>query len=313
MNSWLHHTGALGVNRLVRRRVLNLVQDCDYHLVWVDGGALMNPHLVMDLKERFGIVINYNVDDPFGGRDGPRFRQYLRSVPHYNLVVVVRQCNIAEALDAGAPDVLYVFRSADELAHAPRHICQEDLDKWGSEVLFLGTWMPERGPFLARLGELGVPLAIHGNRWQKAPEWPALRTHWRGPGVNDDTDYSKAIQCAKVCLGLLSKGNRDLSTQRSFEIPHLGGVLCAERTVEHSALYKEDEEAVFWDTPEECASKCKRLLNDEEWRGRVGNQARMRCLKNDTMNESILKKILRRALPAYTEIGANAPTAISAG
>jgi hypothetical protein len=119
--------------------------------------------------------------------------------------------------------------SADEVAHAPRHLTPEEQRQWHSSVLFAGTWMPERGPFLARLVQLGVPLSIFGDRWHKAREWEQLHHYWRGPGIYNEEDYARAVQCADVCLGLLSKGNRDLSTTRSFEIPHLGGVLCAER------------------------------------------------------------------------------------
>ncbi len=186
--------------------------------------------------------------------------------------------------------------SADEVAHSPRPITKEDRDRWGSSVVFVGTWMPERGPFLARLIELGVPLAIFGDRWHKATEWPLLRKHWRGPALFADDDYAKAVQCAGVCLGLLSKGNRDLSTQRSFEIPHLGGVLCAERTPEHLNLYREDEEAVFWNGPEECAEKCRRLLGEPEWRELIAKNGRAKSIENRTMNEAIMANAISRAM-----------------
>jgi hypothetical protein len=240
-------------------------------------------------------VINYNVDDPYGTRDSNKWRLYLRSVPHYDLIVVVRDCNIAEAYQAGAKVVLRVDRSSDEVAHAPRKVSAADLVKWGSEVVFVGTWMPERGPFLARLVELGVPLSIRGNRWTKADEWPMLRRFWRGPALSNEDDYAMALQCANVCIGLLSKGNRDLCTQRSFEIPHLGGVFCAERTREHLALYQEDLEAVFWSDADECAHKCKRLLNDEPWRKQVARNGHLRSLRNGTTNEVVIKHIVFRA------------------
>jgi spore maturation protein CgeB len=152
--------------------------------------------------------------------------------------------------------------------------------------------MPERGPFLAALIRLGVPLTIYGDRWHKAKEWKTLRPYWRGPGLRNDDDYASAVQAAKICLGLLSKGNRDLSTTRSFEIPLLGGVLCAERTSEHLQLYREDEDAVFWSSPEECAQKCMQLLNDEERRQRIANNGRERCVHNQTTNEHVLTQIL---------------------
>jgi spore maturation protein CgeB len=291
---WIHHTGALGLGQLMRGRILKAIGSVEFDLVWVDGGNIISPELVKELKEQSRYVINYNIDDPFGRRDGNRWRQYLRSVPFYDLVAVVRDCNVAEAFAAGAKDVLRVHRSADEAAHAPRKISLDDRTKWESEVAFIGTWMPERGPFMTYLVEHGIPLSIWGNRWSKAEQWPILKSHWRGPGLNRDDDYAMALQCAKVCIGMLSKGNRDLCTQRSFEIPHLGGVLCAERTSEHLSLYEENEEAAFWNNPGECAEKCHRLLIDDQWRSRIARNGQRRAIRNQTSNQIVMNRIVSR-------------------
>jgi spore maturation protein CgeB len=292
MGMWIWQTGALFLEGYVHRCVLAGISQRDFDLVFVDGVELMGPALVQDLKRKYGTVVNYNIDDPFGKRDGRRWRLYLRAVPFYDLVVVLRDCNVPEAFAAGAKKVLRVRMSADEIAHAPRILKEEDHVRWNSQVAFVGTWMPERGPFLARLVELGVPLAIYGDRWHKAREFSVLRPHWRKAGLYDDDTYAKAIQCAHVNLGLLSKGNRDLSTTRSFEIPSLGGVLCAERTSEHAELYRENHEAVFWDTPEECAQKCLQLLQDHDHRRNLAVNGRNRCLQNYTTNEHVLAQVL---------------------
>lgn len=294
VNAWTWHTGGLFLECFIRRNILATIRHQTFDLVYVDGGELVGPSTVLELKKRFGTVINYNIDDPFGRRDGRRWRLYRQAVPFYDLIVVVRDCNIPEAYARGARSVLRVYMSGDEIAHAARQVSEQDNQRWATEVAFIGTWMPERGGFMARLVELGVPLSIFGDRWPKAPEWPVLSSVWQRGGLYDD--YARAIQCAKVNLGLLSKGNRDLTTTRSFEIPYLGGVLCAERTTEHTQLYREDEEAVFWSTPDECASKCMQLLRDEPRRKRLAMKGRSRCLKNNTTNEAVLAQILCEAL-----------------
>ncbi len=294
---WSLYTGALFLDRGLSKRFLASLESLSFDLVWIDTCSLVGASLVQELKRRFGTVVNYNLDDPYGKRDGRKWRLYLQSVPHCDLVCVVRDANVAEAFAAGAKDVMLVSRSADEEAHAKRPLTEADYRKWASEVVFVGTWMPERGPFMARLVSLGVPLTIYGDRWSKAKEWEILRPYWRGPGLFVDEDYAKAVQCAKVCLGLLSKGNRDLSTQRTFEIPHLEAVLCAERTPEHLKLYREDSEAIFWSTPDECAAKCLELLNNDERRRQIARNGRARCIANETTNENVLRKILLRALP----------------
>jgi hypothetical protein len=292
---WTWRTGALGLEGVLRRQVLGRVPDGEWQVALVDGGELVGPSLVRALRRRCRAVVSYNVDDPYGPRDGRRWRLYLRAVPLYDLVVVVRDVNVAEARAAGARRVLRVFRSADEEAHAPRDLSAEDRARWGDGVVFVGTWMPERGPFLAELLGRGVPLAIHGDGWSRAPEWPSLRAAWRGPAVYGD-DYVKAIRGACLNLGLLSRGNRDLHTQRTMEIPFAGGLLCAERTSEHRALYREGEEAVFWSDAAECAARCRDLLGDAARRDELARRGRGRCLANGHLNERVMERVLCDAL-----------------
>ncbi len=200
-----------------------------------------------------------------------------------------------EAKRLGARNVMRVYRSSDEVTHARRPVGAADEEHWHAEVLFLGTWFPERGPFLLELVKHGVPLSIRGANWSKAPEWPALRAHWKGGQLHGD-DYALAIQCARVNLGLLSKGNRDLHTTRSLEIPALGGLLCAERTPEHLEMYVEGEEALFWSGAVECARVCGSVLRDERGRRRIAAAGHARSIRNAYHNERVMRVILDQAL-----------------
>jgi spore maturation protein CgeB len=262
-----------------------------YDICHVDNGECVSPSVIRLLRRHCAAVVNYNIDDPFGRRDQRRFSAYRSAVPHYDLVVVIRELNVAEAQQHGARRVLCVHRSADEVTHAPRVLTAADHQVWDCEVLFLGTWMPERGPLLAELLRLGVPLSIRGSHWQAAPEWPLLAPAFRGDAVFGD-DYARAIQCARLSLGLLSKGNRDLHTTRSLEIPALGGLLLAERTEEHLSMYRDGVEAVFWSTPAECAQHCHDLLADEAQRKTIAAAGHRRVVANRHFNEPTLAMLL---------------------
>ncbi|MCL1926183.1 MAG: glycosyltransferase [Syntrophorhabdaceae bacterium] len=292
LNKFIYEGGAWAVERCIRPLLNRAIQKQRYDIAWVDQGVLISPDMVKRLKDSIPIVINYNVDDPFPSKDKTkkRFSVYRKALPIYDLVVVVRVENIAEAYEAGARKVLRVYFSADEVAHAPLKLTLEDRSRFASEVSFIGTWMPERGPFLARLLELGVPLTIYGERWKKSKEWPILRSVWQEPQMG--VDYVRAIQCSKICLGLLSKRNRDLHTTRSVEIPYIGSLFCAERTSEHEAMYKDNKEAVFWSTAEECAEKILWLLKNKEVRLSITKAGQRRCQNNKFLNEIVVKQIL---------------------
>jgi hypothetical protein len=269
-----------------------------YDLCYVDSGEIVTPGIIKLIRQHATKVVNYNIDDPFGKRDVARFAAYRLSVPYYDLCVVVRAENVAEAERLGAKDVMRLYRSSDEIAHAPRPVTALDAERWHSDVLFLGTWFPERGPFLVDLIERGVPLTIRGANWQKAREWPILKPFFKGGQLKGD-HYALALQCAKVNLGLLSKGNRDLHTTRSLEIPALGALLCAERTEEHLAMYREGEEALFWDSVDECAKVCLDVLRDEERRKRIAAAGLARSIANGNHNENAMNAIIARAFAGH--------------
>ncbi|MGR8998176.1 MAG: CgeB family protein [Gammaproteobacteria bacterium] len=286
-----YEIGTVWMEPYVSRRLLGAIEGKRFDVIWSDQCNLIGPNTALVLKEHGRWFLSYAVDDPFGPRDKKRFSLFRKSIMHFDLMAVVRRQNVEEAYALGVPKVVLVLRSADEIAHAPLDLPPEEKARWASEVAFIGTWMPERGPFMSRLVQLGVPLTLYGDRWQKAPEWRVIKEIWRGPGLVGP-DYVKSIQSAKICLGLISKGNRDLHTQRSAEIPYIGSVLCAERTEEHLYMYQENEEAVFWSTPEKCAEKCFALLADEKKRKRIAKAGRRRCINSGYLNEPVVRRIL---------------------
>jgi hypothetical protein len=267
-----------------------------FDLAWVDGGATVSRELVLALRERCGRVVNYNLDDPTGERDGGFWRTFQRALPAYDFCVVVREESAHEYRKLGARAVLQVYRGYDEVAHASRPASEAAAARWRGQILFVGTWMPERSGLLLPLVSAGLPLAIYGNRWEKAPEAQALRGVLRGPALVG-ADYVNAIQHAAINLGLVSRGNRDQHTQRSAEIPFIGGLLCAERTREHLAMFREDHEAVFWANPSECVEKCRWLLANPAQGQAIAAAGQRRIRALGVGNEAMLARVLAHCEP----------------
>lgn len=275
-----------GVGKGLRR----LLAGRTYDVIWVGGGMHLGAAAVDGLRRHAPVIINYNNDDPWGKRDGRAWDTYLQAVPYYDLVVVLRRANMSEAMSSGARRVLRVWMTFDEVVHRPLPVSPREQASLSSDVAFLGTWMPERGPILAGLIQSGLDVSIWGNLWQKAPEWDILAPSWRGPALPNQ-EYSKAIQCSKVIIGLLSKGNRDLHTQRSVEVPATRTVLCAERTSEHVQLFGDDA-ALLWDDVPECVARCQALLAEGPARAHLAERGHRRVnacrLSNEPMVEAVL-------------------------
>lgn len=291
VDRWAWHVGGHWFSALVVKGLVLKLGHQRFHVCHVDGGEWVTPAVLNVLREHTDCILNYNIDDPTGSRDGARFTAYRQSAALYDLLAVVREENLPELEALGAQNVVRVYRSADEVSHAPRSLTASLQLAWMSEVLFLGSWFPERGPFLLDLIHRGVPLTIRGPNWHKAPEWAQLKAHWAGGSLSGD-EYALAIQCARVNLGLLSRENRDQHTTRSLEIPSLGGLLCAERTAEHKAMYEEGVEALFWSNADECAATCLQALADEPRRARIAQAGHQRFIASDHRNEVVMRSLL---------------------
>lgn len=282
------------VNRLLTE---NLSASIKYDFVWIDSGELFGPKSIDTLKQILKCpVILYNIDDPTGKRDGSRFRSLIKALPSYDLVAVVRSITAQECRSYGAKKVIEVSRSYDEIAHKPFSSTDDIPEQFRSDVAFIGTWMPKenRDHFLLELIRLAVPLSIWGNRWERSDNYHEISSSIKGQAIYG-RDYVAATQGAKLCIGMLSKGNRDLHTTRSLEIPFIGGLFCAQRTSEHMAMFKDGVEAVFWDNPEECARLCHELLNDDLKRESIRTAGMKRVREMQVGNEDICKLILNVA------------------
>jgi spore maturation protein CgeB len=293
--AWSFKTGALGLAGLVERYVLSLVGDRQFDLALVDGGEQISPRLIGALRKHAPILVNLNNDHPYAPRDGRRWRLVLQTLPLVDLYVAPRLSTAEAARRAGVRNVMQMNFAADEIAHRPITLSREDHARFDADVVFVGAWMPERGPFLARLVERGVPLRVYGPRWKKAPEYSILQPYVAGGAMEGD-DYAKALQGAKIAIGLLSKGNEDLHTTRSLEVPAMGVLLCAERTSDHMAMYEDGVEAVFWDDADECADLCLELLADPACIRSIAEAGRLRLAKNGDYNEQLMAKVLATAI-----------------
>jgi spore maturation protein CgeB len=291
---WLNRAGGPGIDRLVANGLGRRIGGQRFDFALVDCGDVVGPAALNVIRAAAPIVVNYNADNPYLDPAPERLRWSIfhRALPHYDLAVTVRRDGIEEMMARrGARRIDTIWQCADEVVHRPLPPMLEERSRCSPEVAFVGTWMPGRGAFMARLIERSVPLAIHGSRWKRAPEYRLLRPFIRSDYV-EGSDYTLAIAGAKIGLVLLNGQNADLHTTRSAEIPAVGTAMCAPHTPHHQQLYKEGEEAIFFDGADDCAETCKRLLADDGRRQTIADAGHRRSFANGTYNEVLARRIV---------------------
>ena len=102
--------------------------------------------------------------------------------------------------------------------------------------------------------------------------------------------YAVAIQCSKINLGILSEqvtgaSSGDLITSRTFHIPGSFGFLLHERNEESVLYFKENEEAGFFDGPEELVQKVSYYLEKSGLREQIRLSGYIRSLREHSLDE----------------------------
>lgn len=234
------------------------------------GGLHFGPADVRRFQAAGAWMVNLNHDDFFSQYRLNHSAVQRAAIPVYDYVLTTREVNVGEIHPLN-PRVEFFPFAYDPAVHRPVPIPPAEANRWKVDVSFVGTYAPHRAAVLERLVQAApARYAVYGASWEKLGRRSPLRPHMRFGNIFND-DLAKAIGGAEVSLGFLRRENRDDYTQRTFEIPACGGLMLMERTARQQALYRDGEEAVFFDPddPADLAAKVRELLADPARRGRI--------------------------------------------
>jgi spore maturation protein CgeB len=173
----------------------------------------------------------------------------------------------------------------------------EDRQRYGCEVAFIGTWSPKKEALLASLREAlpAIRMRIWGCQWEKIAA-SQLHSCIMGDEVVGD-EYAKALQGASICLGILSErrtgaSSGDLITSRTFNIPACGAFLLHERNEESVRYFEEGVEAAFYNSSEELAKTVGHYLANPRERAAIAKRGRERCLSSGYSLDDRMRKVV---------------------
>jgi|TARA_B110000027_G_scaffold68594_1_gene73313 spore maturation protein CgeB len=268
-----------------------------YDLIYVNSAsaAYIGQKLILNLKEKTKKIVVSIIDNPFVKRDKNRWKLYLDAALYYDLTATYIKSRLTMGKKYGIKNILLSYPPYQKDIHCKKKISIIEKKKLSSEIVMIGTWFPERGIFFKKLMDLGLDFKIYGTRWEKDPNYHMMKSKIKLGHIYHPM-YSKLIQCSKISICLPSSENVDGLTRRSIEIPAIGTLLCAKRTIDHKNLFKENKEAIFFNNANECYKKCINYLKNEKKRKQIAYNGHIKVtkiLKCDYSSaiKTIIKKI----------------------
>jgi hypothetical protein len=232
--------------------------------------------------KRFNVL----TDDPFNrAHYAPWF---LKALPDYDVVFSPRLANIQDLLNAGCPRVEYLPFGYDDELFYPEDPSNINRDATVPDVVFAGGADRDRLPYMSALIKSGINLALYGSYWEKYPE---TKAHTQGQA--DVPTLRLAIGGAKISLCLVRRANRDGNCMRTFEVPAIGSCMLTEDTPEHREIFGQEGEAViYFNTISEMLEKTHWLLNHDQERQRLAQNAHLLITQGHHTYQDRLKTML---------------------
>jgi len=254
----------------INRRLIEVAEASRPDIVWFYNVQLITPATVRQLRKRLpnATFCQYANDNPFSGAaKAGLWRNYLASIPLFDLHFTYRHSNIADYQSRGAKQV-HLLRSyfIPEDDHPVEAL--EIPERFRCDVVFAGHYEDDgRVEMLEAICQAGFSLNIFGGGWNAAlarlaDDSPLRSKYPIMPATG--ADYRFAICGAKVALCFLSTLNHDTYTRRSFQIPAMRQAMLSQYTDDLASLFVPDQEVAYFSDRQTLLEQLARLIADPE-------------------------------------------------
>lgn len=279
----------------INKEIIATCKKQNFDIIWIDKGNYILPSTLRYIKKILpkSKIIGYSPDNMSERHN--RTVWFEKGMKYYDWYLTTKSYIIDWLKVNGCKNILFVNNAYEDTFHHPYKLNDEERERLGGKIGFIGSWEKERCDYILYLADHGIPVKVWGTgKWLEYTNYSPNLTI-TGKALFSE-DYNKALSAFDISLCFLRKINSDLQTTRTMEIPACKSLLMAERTSEHEALFKDNIEAVFFSSKEELLEKCKYLIQHPEQRKDIAEKGYQRCILSGYSNYNTLRVALSHIL-----------------
>lgn len=216
------------------------------------------------------------------------------ALPQYDWIFTTKSFGIQDLRDQlGVHRSSLVRHAFDPDLHRPITPTTADLERYGCDVSFIGTWSPKKERILRELHTRlpDIHMRIWGAQWSRADRKRGMEGIVEGRTVEGE-EYVRAIASSKINLAILSEDRPgssagDQITSRTFHIPACGGFMLHERTQELLEVLSEPSEVMCFRDTDELVAHVGNLINDNPRRALIAARGRQRIAASNSWDHRI--------------------------
>jgi spore maturation protein CgeB len=275
--------------KMINEKLLSLAENTQPELAIVTGGHRISPETVQRLKVQGVVPILWTIDAPLN------FQPLIEAAPSYDHVF----CQGTEAIEllekAGIEGAQWLPMACDPDSHHPLDCSVADREKYGSDVVFVGSYYRERANLLEKIA--AFDLAIWGPGWDLLEGHSPLRRCLRGAHTTPD-EWLKIYSCSRIVLATHYQDPQGRfpvyqASPRIFEVLACGAFLICDRQRDVLALFEDGTDLVCFSDAADLAGKIGHYLTRADERSGIAAQGRKKVLESHTYVHRIESLLFR--------------------
>ncbi len=276
---------------LINFRFKSLAQRVMPEMVIVTGGHRIMPNSISYLKKIGIITVLWTIDPP------RIFQPIIEVAPFYDHIF----CQGTEAVElldaAGISGAQWLPMACDPEFHHPVSCSEDEKRRYGSDVVFVGSYYPERAAIFERLTHFD--LAVWGPGWDALPPKSPLSVHLRGRHTRPE-EWLKIYSSSRIVLSTHYHDPQNRfpvyqASPRVFEIMACGAFQLCDDQRDVFTLFQEDRDLARFTDGDDLVKKVSYYLNHQDERQRITQMGRETVLAAHTYRERIrtLLRVIR--------------------
>lgn len=271
----------------IKRYFINKLSNKKYDLIFIFNCEFISDEVLQILKSCSKKIYFVCLDNPFLKRDFKRWNLLLEVINKFDLVIFQQKNREKFAKRFHIKNFITILPPFFKEIQKPLKK-NPKLD-----VVFIGTWFPERGFFFYELKKRGLNVDIYGPRWDRDIKYYRFlkkNIHLKHYSLSK---IPKILNKYKIAIALYSKGNNDDISNRSIEIPISGTVICSEKSKTLEKILIKNKEAIYFKNANECKINCIKLLKNPKKIKKISFNSKNKLInKYNPESEYVYDKII---------------------
>lgn len=254
-------------------------------LLLVTGGHRIFTETIKKIKAKAIKTALWTIDAP------RNFQPIIKSAPYYDYVF----CGGNEAVEllnkAGIKKTRWLPFACDSQLHKLVEVTHKEKQKYGSDIVFVGSYYSNRADILSRLTDFN--LAIWGPGWDKLPSNHPLRKHINCRQIEPD-DWLKIYCASKIAVIVHYQDGKVPCYQASpkvYEALACKTFALVDNQKDVRTLFEDGKHLVIFNDPDDLREKIKYYLNHPEEREKIAEEGYKEVIKKHTYVHRIKKML----------------------